>query len=185
MNEILDTKADVSFQEDPLTLKSRALFPMLFAFVIILAVEILGFTTLRLQIARALGEAMIAVDFGSVAVMIFGALSISYYYYTRYAKRELILSKEGFTLKVGHKNVYEYTWSEFSLVALSLSYSATGTRGYLIRLFENDLEGEYVDLPLYRFSKKPNVFDLRSQIVEMVRLNQSKTKDKRPIPKSS
>lgn len=176
---IQENDSNNSIQEfSPTTLTTRPLFTLIFIFVIVLAIELLGFTVIRLSIAQALGEVNIAIDLGSVIAILLGAITITYLYYTRYAKRILIVEKDGFTLFIG-KRSYDYTWEDFSLVALSMSYSATGIRGFIIRLFESDLEGEYVDLPVYRFPQKDfDVFDLRSQINEYVQQSQSQSKSK-------
>ncbi|UCG01174.1 MAG: hypothetical protein JSW11_16340 [Candidatus Heimdallarchaeota archaeon] len=93
---------------------------------------------------------------------------MSYLYFTRYVKRTLVLKPDGFVLTVG-KRSFEYSWSDFSVVSLSVSYSHYGAKGFMIKLYEEDLEGDYVDLPIYRFSSKEiDVFDLRNQIEQKI-----------------
>ncbi|MHA2173973.1 MAG: hypothetical protein ACXACP_04235 [Candidatus Hodarchaeales archaeon] len=121
--------------------------------------------TLVMQITR---EVLIPINIITISALLFGAIVVTYYYHTRYVRRKLIITPEGCTLSVGTR-LFEYKWSEFSIVALSVSYSTYGPKGYIIKLFEDDLEGEYIDLPIYRFSKSIDIFDLRSYIEKKVR----------------
>jgi hypothetical protein len=147
----------------PITHTTKASYSLILTFLIIFASEILGFTILRYQIAQALGEAYVVIDIFSILAQIIGALSLTYLYYTRYVKRVLILDKDKVTLKIG-KRKYEYSWDEFSFVSLSIASSHIGAKGHSIRLYENDLDGEYVDLPVYRFPTIIDIFDLREKI---------------------
>ena len=108
---------------------------------------------------------------------------MTYWYYSRYVSRTLTFTEAGFTIRVG-KRFFEYPWKEFSIVALSMASSATGTKGHVIRLYVSDLDGEYVDLPMYRFTKIIDTFELREQIEATVRLNQPQIKIKRSNVKS-
>lgn len=147
----------------PIIHKTKGYFSIIMIFLIIFALEILGFTSLRYQIAQIFGEEYIVIDIFSVIVQIMGAITLSYLYYTRYLKRELVFDKNTIIFKIG-KRKYEYKWDEFSFVSLSIASSHIGAKGFSIRLYESDLEGEYVDLPVYRFPTITDIFDLRIKI---------------------
>ncbi len=170
-----------STQEEsfPIIMESRRGFTIILIFLTILAIEVFGFFLIRSSIAQSVGEPMIIIDIPSVIVLIVGAFTITYLYYTRYIKRVITLGKDNFSLKVG-KRLFEYKWEDFSLVALSVATSAAGIKGFSIRIYEDDLEGEYVELPIYRFSKSIDVFDIRNQIEEKIRGTQAQLVENKP-----
>ncbi len=184
-----ETQNTTSTKQDPfpIMIKTKAGLTIFIIFLTTIAIETIGFVLIRLSIAQVLGEILIAIDLGSVIVLFIGGLTLTYLYYTRYVRREIILGKNNFSLKVG-KRLFEYKWSEFSLVALSIATSAIGIKGFSIRIYADDLEGEYVELPIYRFPKRPqkvifsdpltifdssgeliDVFDLRKKISNKIR----------------
>lgn len=155
-------------QEEVVKYQTKHRFQMIFIFAIVLMFESLSAVVLLLLLTNIFGELILVIDLPSIVLLIIGAITITYYYITRYVKRVLILEPKGFCLKVG-KRSFEYLWSDFSLVALSVAYSYYGAKGFVIKLYHDDLEGDYVDLPIYRFPKTINVFDLRNQIEEKIR----------------
>lgn len=159
----------------PSILRTRGVWTFLWIFLTILAVETLGFLLIRVNIAQSAGEVFIAIDLFTPFVLVFGALTLGYLYYSRYTRRILILGAETVTLKIG-KKTYEYKWRDFSIVSLSIATSTVGVKGYLIRLYEVDIKGEYIDLPVYRFSKDFDVFDLRKQIATKLKTIQAESK---------
>ncbi|MFW9855326.1 MAG: hypothetical protein ACFFFG_09695 [Candidatus Thorarchaeota archaeon] len=160
-----DTPLKPSEEFSPNILQTRALWNFLWIFLTILAVETLGFVLIRVNIAAWQG--IIVIDLGAVFFLILGALTLGYLYYTRYVKRVIIFGDKRFSISVG-KNLYQYEWKNFRMVALAIARGTAGVKGFLIRIYQGDLESEYVDLPIYRFSKKINAFDLRSQIDEKI-----------------
>ena len=136
-----------------------------------LAVVSFGFITVGFFIYQIVGIPGIPINLITIALAMFGATIGTYFYHTRYVRRQLTMNSDGFALKIG-KRLYEYSWSDFSLVALSVSYSHYGAKGYIIKLYVDDLQGEYVDLPIYHFSKSIDIFSLRNEIEEKVRLAQ-------------
>ena len=186
----------------PITIKTKAGLTIFIIFLTVIAIEAIGFVLVRLSIAQALGEILIAIDLGSVIVLFIGALTLTYLYYTRYVQREIILGQNNFSLKVG-KRLFEYKWNEFSLVALSIATATVGIKGFSIRIYEDDLEGEYVELPIYRFPKQTqklifsdpstiidsagkimSVFDLRKKISDKVRSIQAQQENLKSHQKS-
>ncbi len=163
----------------PIIMESRRGFIIILIFLTILAVEVFGFFLIRSSIAQSVGEPMIIIDIPSVIVLIVGAFSLTYLYYTRYVKRVITLGQDNFSLKVGTR-LFEYEWKDFALVALSVATAAAGIKGFSIRIYEDDLEGEYVELPIYRFPKSIDVFDLRSQIEEKIRSTQAQLEKNKP-----
>jgi hypothetical protein len=119
-------------------------------------------------VAQVTGEYLIPINIFTIVLLLIGAVVVTYYYHTRYVRRILVIGSDGISLSIGQR-VHEYKWSDFSIVALSVSYSTYGPKGYIIKLFESDLQGEYVDLPIYRFSKTMDIFDLRNLVEERVR----------------
>lgn len=119
-------------------------------------------------VTQITGEVFVPINIITIGALLFGAIMVTYYYHTRYVKRKLIISPNGCSMSIG-KRIFEYKWSEFAIVALSVSFSTYGPKGYIIKLFEDNLEGEYIDLPIYRFPKSIDVFDLRNYIEERVR----------------
>ncbi|MFW9905510.1 MAG: hypothetical protein ACFFFH_14305 [Candidatus Thorarchaeota archaeon] len=156
----------IGVEQLPIVIQSKAGFTLIMIFLTILAIEFLGFIFLRLSIAQTFGELLIIIDIPSVIVLLIGAVTLTYLYYTRYVRRVLTLDHINFSLKVG-KRLYEYEWSDFSIVALSIATAAAGVKGYTIRLYKN-VDGEYVELPIYRFPKTINVFNLRDLIEKKV-----------------
>lgn len=163
-------------KEEATIYKTKAGFSILLTFGIILTLESLAFIMIGFFISRVTGVPLIPINLITIGFMLFGAYFLTYYYYSRYVRRELILDSEGVCLKVG-KRSFEYPWSDFSIVALSVSYSHFGAKGYLIKLFEDDLKGEYIDLPIYRFPKQIDAFSLRHEIEERVRQSQDRKKE--------
>jgi hypothetical protein len=153
------------------TLVTSGKSTLVLAFFMVLAIETIGFFTIRSSIAQSLGQTLVVIDLGSVIVLFLGAATLAYLYYTRYVKRQIIFRNDTFTLMVG-KRKFEYNWDEFSFVALSIASSHIGAKGFSIRIYTDDLEGEYVELPMYRFTKQIDIFELRQKINEKV--NQSK-----------
>jgi hypothetical protein len=106
------------------------------------------------------------INIGSMIIAIFGAIPLTYYYQTRYVRRTLRLDPENFTIKVGKKE-FNYSWNEFSLVALATSSASYGAKGFMIRLYEDTIDSDYIDLPLYRFPNV-NAFEYRELIEKWV-----------------
>jgi hypothetical protein len=154
-------------ESESVSITSTGKMAIILAFLLILAVETIGFFIIRSTIAQSMGQALIVIDLGSIIVLFLGAGTLSYLYITRYVRREILFLDKTVTLKIG-KREYEYQWDEFSLVALSTASASYGPKGYCIRLFIDDLEGEYVELPIYRFSKSVDAFDIRDKIEEKV-----------------
>ena len=145
---------------------------LLLSFLLVLTVETIGFFIIRSNIAIAMGQALIVIDLGSVIVLLFGAATLTYLYYTRYVRRELIFENKSFILKIG-KRSFKYNWNEFKIVALSISSSHVGPKGFCIRLYINDLEGEYVEIPVYRFSKDIDPFSFRNEVHDKIKMIRS------------
>jgi hypothetical protein len=152
--------------DEEIILESKGGLTVILIFGLILTGNSLAVVFLRIQLASFLGQSLIAIDAGSLLISILGAVVITYLYYTRYVKRYLIMKTEDFTLKIG-KREYTYPWSDFSIVALSTAPSSYGTKGFVVRLYKEDLSSDYVDLPLYRFPK-PDVFYFRELIEKKV-----------------
>jgi hypothetical protein len=152
--------------EDLIVHNSKSGFSLLLTFGIVLSIESVTFLILQLELANMLNQSVFAINLGSIVLSIAGAITFTYYYHTRFGRRKLILGLKDFSLQIG-KNVFEYTWSDFSLVALSTASATYGSKGYILRLFEDDLDSEFVDLPLYRFPKIDR-FDLRKIVLERV-----------------
>ncbi len=163
--KINDSKENVDHYT---TLSTRVGFSILLVYGIILLLESIFFLMTGILLTEITGTILIPINIATIAFLLLGAVFFTYYYHTRYVKRELILGPESFSISIG-KRKWEYKWSDFSIAALSVSYSHYGAKGFIIKLFEDDLEGEYVDLPIYRFPKSINVFDLRNQIDEIIR----------------
>ncbi|MFX1285989.1 MAG: hypothetical protein ACFFB5_20265 [Promethearchaeota archaeon] len=163
----------------PIIIESRRGLTLILIFIIILAIEVFGFFLIRSVVAQSVGEQIIIIDVPSVIVLIIGAFTLTYLYYTHYVKRVITLGQDSFSLKVG-KRLYEYKWNEFSFVALSVATSAAGIKGFTIRIYQTDLEGDYVELPIYRFTKSVDVFDLRNQIEEKIRNTQAQLVKNKP-----
>jgi len=165
-------------EDDQITRYSTKIgFSILLSFGIMLAIVSFGFITVGLLIYETIGIPGIPINIITIVLALVGAAMGTYFYHTRYVRRELVLNSEGFSLRIG-KRIYEYSWSDFSLVALSVSYSHYGAKGYIIKLYEGDLEGEYVDLPIYHFSKSIDIFSLRQEIETKVRLAQTTNSSK-------
>lgn len=167
------TQAQTSNVEDEhITTYSTGIgISIILSFGIMLAVVSFGFITVGFFIYQIVGIPGIPINLITIALAMFGATIGTYFYHTRYVRRQLTMNSDGFALKIG-KRLYEYSWSDFSLVALSVSYSHYGAKGYIIKLYVDDLQGEYVDLPIYHFSKSIDIFSLRNEIEEKVRLAQ-------------
>ncbi|MHA2246719.1 MAG: hypothetical protein ACXADY_17380 [Candidatus Hodarchaeales archaeon] len=159
---------DSILTQEETTLTSKVGISILLSFGIILLLETVAFITIGMFTSQITGVMMIPINLLTIGLMLFGAVVATYYYYTRYVKKELILTQDGLCLMIG-KRSFDYLWSDFSLVALSVSHTHYGAKGFIIKLFVDDLDGEYVDLPIYRFPKSINVFDLRNQIEKKVR----------------
>lgn len=156
-------------QEQVNKFASKVGISIILSFGIMLCVVSFAFITIGIFTSQLMGIYAIPINLFTISLLLIGAIIATYYYHTRYIKRELILKPDGFWLKIGRRS-YEYLWSDFSIVALSVSYSHYGAKGFIIKLFVDDLEGEYVDLSIYHFSKSIDAFNLRSQIEEKVRL---------------
>ncbi|MHA2304518.1 MAG: hypothetical protein ACXACU_03930, partial [Candidatus Hodarchaeales archaeon] len=165
--EALDSSS-INQESLPNVIKTKGGFTIIVFFTIFSSALVLGFVVLRLILAQALGEIIIIVDLGSVIVLIIGAITLTYFYYTRYIKREIVFTDSTLALKVG-KRVFEYKWNEFSVVALSLAIATSGIKGFTIRLYNTDLEGDYVELPIYRFPKSVDVFTIRNLVETKVK----------------
>lgn len=155
-------------ESNVLTAAGRSTF--LLSFLTILAVETFGFFTLRSTIAQSLGQSLIVIDLGSIIVLFLGAGTLSYLYYTRYVRRQLIFTNNSVCLRIGKRD-FEYKWKEFKIVALSIASSHVGAKGFSIRIYPEELEGEYVELPIYKFSKDIDVFELRANIEQKIMAN--------------
>jgi len=153
--------------EEILKLSTRVGFSIILVYGIILLLESIFFLATGTLITQITGSPLIPINIATISFLLFGAVGFTYYYHTRYVKREIIIEPDKFSISIG-KRIHEYKWIDFSLVALAVSFSHYGAKGLIIRLFEEDLEGEYVDLAIYRFPKSINVFDLRNKIEERV-----------------
>ncbi|MHA1994545.1 MAG: hypothetical protein ACW97Z_08405 [Candidatus Hodarchaeales archaeon] len=162
---------------DSASLRTYGKMTLILAFLLVLAIETMGFFMIRSTIAQAMGQALIVIDLGSVIVLFLGAGTLTYFYYTRYVRREILFEAKSFTLKIG-KREFSYEWDEFSLVTLSTASATYGPKGFSIRLYTDDLEGEYVELPMYRFTKGVDVFDLRTMIEDKVKIAAKEVKVK-------
>lgn len=168
-------------QEEVTGFSTRLGISVVLSFGIILTIMSLGFITIGIFVSQLTGVGAIPINLITIGFMLVGAIIATYYYHSRYVRKKLILEPDGFCLKVG-KRSFEYQWSEFSLVALSVSYSHYGAKGFIIRLYVDDLDGEYVDLPIYQFSKSIDIFDLRQQVEERVRLARKGVKGNKSQP---
>ncbi|WP_455143046.1 hypothetical protein [Candidatus Hodarchaeum mangrovi] len=155
-------------QEEIIKLSTRIGFSILLVYGIILLLESIFFLATGSLITQLTGSPLIPINIVTIAFLLLGAVGFTYYYHTRYVKREIILLPDKFSISIG-KRIHEYKWTDFSIVALAVSFSHYGAKGFIIRLFEEDLESEYVDLAIYRFPKSINVFDLRNKIEEKVK----------------
>ncbi|MFX0125318.1 MAG: hypothetical protein ACFFAE_16945, partial [Candidatus Hodarchaeota archaeon] len=154
--------------KEKIILESKKGFSIFLSFLLILAGLSLTFITIRLIIANFFQQEYVFIDIPSLLLSIFGAGLFTYIYHTRYARRVLILEPEEFSLIIGQRT-FKYLWSEFSLVALASAYASYGMKGYVIRLYKDDLEGDYVDIPIYRFPiKDVEAFDYRNLVQERV-----------------
>ena len=168
-------------QEEVTSFTTKIGLSIVLSFGIMLAIMSLAFITFGMFTTQLVGVTAIPINIITIGLMLVGAAIATYYYHTRYVRKEMILEPDGFCLKVG-KRSFEYHWADFSLVVLSVAHTHYGAKGYIIKLYVDDLEGEYVDLPIYRFPKSIDIFDLRHQITERVRLAQSGVKDKKGQP---
>ncbi|MFW9778458.1 MAG: hypothetical protein ACFFE8_06340 [Candidatus Heimdallarchaeota archaeon] len=159
----------------PSVLKTRGTWNIIWIVLTILAIETLGFVLIRVNVAQSAGETIIVIDLFTPIILIFGALTLGYLYYTRYVRRSLTLGDEIITFVIG-KKTHEYRWRDFSMVSLAISTGTVGVKGFLIRLYEEDIKGEYIDLPIYRFSKDIDVFDLRRQIAKKLETIRAESK---------
>jgi len=164
-------------QKEELILSTSIGISIFLIFGIVLMLESLFFIAMGAVITQATGVPGIPINVITIGALLFGAMVFTYYYHTRYVKRMLILGKDSVEVKIG-KREFKYDWSDFKIIALSVSYSSYGAKGFILKLFEDDLEsGEYIDLPIYKFPKKQvDVFDLRNEIQEKLRLIHSKDK---------
>jgi hypothetical protein len=156
-----------SSESDSTLISSSGKMTIIIAFFVILAIESMGFFMLRSSIAQAMGQALIVLDLGSVIVLLLGAGTLAYFYYTRYVRKQVLFLNKKFTLKIGTRD-FTYQWKEFSLVVLSTAQATYGPKGYSIRLYTDDLDGEYVELPIYRF-KNADAFEIRKKIEEKIK----------------
>ena len=165
-------------QEGVTSFTTKIGFSIVFSFGIVLLIMTFAFITIGFFTTQLIGAVAIPINLFTIGLMLVGAVIATYYYHTRYVRKEMILEPDGFCLKIG-KRTFEYEWADFSLVVLSVAYSHYGAKGFIIKLYVDDLDSEYVDLPIYRFSGSIDVFDLRQQITERVRLAQSGEKKER------
>ncbi|MFX0149582.1 MAG: hypothetical protein ACFFAJ_02265 [Candidatus Hodarchaeota archaeon] len=154
--------------KDMIILKSRNRATIVLSFLLVLAGLTITFIVIRLNFAQFFGQRYIAIDLPSIIVSIAGSFVLTYLYYTRYVRRVLILRSHDFLIRIG-RNEYKYLWSDFSLVVLGTSAASYGAKGYIIRLYEDTLDSEYVDIPMYRYPVK-NVFEYRRLITERVKV---------------
>ena len=112
--------------------QSKRWFSILLTFGLILALESVAFLTLQLELANILNQTVFAINLGSIFISIAGALTFTYYYYTRFQRRIMILGSDKFSLQIG-KKLFEYAWSDFSLVALATASATYGAKGYILR----------------------------------------------------
>ncbi|MFX0206297.1 MAG: hypothetical protein ACFFDT_09935 [Candidatus Hodarchaeota archaeon] len=171
---MVQTQAPTVEDEDVTTYSTRIGISIILSFGIMLTIVSFGFISVGYFVYQILGIPGIPINLLTIALAVFGAVIGTYFYHTRYVRRELTMNSEGFALKIGRR-LYEYSWSDFSVVALSVSFSHYGAKGYIIKLYVDDLEGEYVDLPIYHFSKSIDIFSLRKEVEEKVRLAQKVT----------
>ncbi len=171
------TQTHNSESKEEFTLSTNINISILLVYGIVLMLESIFFIFIGAVIIQVTGVPGIPINPITIGSLLLGAAIFTYYYHTRYVKRTLIIGKDTVELKIG-KREFKYNWSDFTIVALSVSYAAYGAKGFMIKLFEDDLEGEYIDLPIYKFPKKGvDVFDLRNQIQEKLRLIHSKDKE--------
>ncbi|MFX0171778.1 MAG: hypothetical protein ACFE9L_07660 [Candidatus Hodarchaeota archaeon] len=161
---------------DTIILKSKNRATIVLSFLLVLAGLTITFVVIRLYFAQFFGQQYIAIDLPSIIVSIVGSFVLTYLYHTRYARRVLILRSHNFLIRIGRQE-YEYPWSDFSLVVLGTSAASYGAKGFIIRLYEDTLGSEYVDIPLYRYPVK-NVFEYRRLITERVRVAKQTSKNK-------
>lgn len=161
-------------QKEELILSTSIGISILLIFGIVLMLESIFFIAIGLVITQTTGAPGVPINVISIGALLLGAMVFTYYYHTRYVKRMLILGKDSVEVKIG-KREFKYDWSDFKLVALSVSYSSYGAKGFIIKLFEDEIDGEYIDLAIYKFPNKAvDVFDLRNEIQEKLRLIHSK-----------
>lgn len=168
-------------QEGVTSFTTKIGISIVLSFGIMLTIMSFAFITIGMFTTQLVGVVAIPINLITIGLVLFGAVIATYYYHTRYVRKEMILKPDGFCLKIG-KRLFEYEWAEFSLVVLSVASSHYGAKGFVIKLFVDDFDGEYVDLPIYRFPKATDIFDLRLQITERVRLAQSGVTDKKGQP---
>ncbi len=168
-------------QEGVTSFTTKMGISIVLSFGIMLCIMSFGFITIGMFTTQLVGAVAISINLFTIGLVLFGAVIATYYYHTRYVRKEMILKPDGFSLKIG-KRLFEYDWADFSLVVLSVAYSHYGAKGFIIKLYVDDFESEYVDLPIYRFPKTIDIFDLRQQITERVRLAQSGVKNKKGHP---
>lgn len=159
-------------QEEVTSFSTKIGFSIILSFGIMLTIISFGFITIGMFTTQLMGVVAIPINLITIGLVMFGAVIATYYYHTRYVRKEMILEADGFCLKIGRRT-FEYKWADFSLVVLSVAYSHYGAKGFIIKLYVDALDSEYVDLPIYRFSGSIDVFDLRQQITERVRLAKS------------
>ncbi len=165
-------------QEGVTSFTTKMGFSIVLSFGIMLTIMSFGFITIGMFTTQLVGAVAIPINLFTIGLVLVGTVIATYYYHTRYVRKAMILKPDGFCLKIG-KRSFEYEWADFSLVVLSVASSHYGAKGYIIKLYVDDFDSEYVDLPIYRFSKSIDIFDLRHQIIERVRLAQSGVKDKK------
>lgn len=167
------TTYDSSIEPEQVTnYSTRMGISIILTFGIMLIIVSFAFITVGIFVSQITGIMFLPINLFSISLSLLGASVATYYYHTRYVRKVLIMNPDGFCLKIG-KRSFEYSWSEFSMVALSVSHSHYGAKGFIIRLFVDDLEGDYVDLPIYKFPKSIDVFDIRSLVEEKVLKAQS------------
>jgi len=176
MTQTQNSESTVEPKEE-LTLSTGIGISILLVYGIVLMLESIFFIFMGSVIIQATGVPGIPINAITLGSLLLGAIVFTYYYHTRYVKRMIILGKNTVEVRIG-KREFKYDWSDFKIIALSVSYSSYGAKGFILKLFEDDLEsGEYIDLPIYKFPKKQvDVFDLRNEIQEKLRLIHSKDK---------
>lgn len=154
-------------EKEIVTLKSKNRGSIILSYLLILTGLTITFIVIRLYFAQIFGQRFIAIDLPSILVSIIGAAVLTYIYFTRYVRRVLILGPHKIRIIIGRRE-YDYPWSDFSIVTLGTTSASYGAKGFIIRMYEDNLESEYIDIPLYRFPIK-NAFKYRSLIEERVR----------------
>ncbi|MFX0183241.1 MAG: hypothetical protein ACFE95_09205 [Candidatus Hodarchaeota archaeon] len=159
---------DLRFHDKEIIIvKSKNRGSFILSFLLVLAGLTLTFVVIRLYFAQFFGQQYIAIDLPSLIVSILGATILTYLYHTRYVRRVLVLRPHNFSITIG-KQLYEYSWSDFSIVVLGTSSASYGAKGFIIRLYEDKLDSEYIDIPLYRYPIK-NAFEYRRLVEERVK----------------